>query len=117
MFSFHEAEQVLNEFRDKFIEDMDAEKVLWDLLEKGIIDGGNLRAITESKDTIQQNKMLHLCLKQKCTLKAFKTVCEVIIEVKGYPKMRALGEDMRQKLETGVCVCVCMWSVCMCVCV
>ena len=127
VFPFHEAEQVLREFWKQFIDGMAAENVLWDLLDMDIIDEGNLRTLTETKNTEQQNKMLHLCLKEKCTLEALKTVCEVIIDVKGNPKMRALGEDMKRRLkEAGVCVCVsnclpaCMpVSVCvrMCVCV
>ena len=87
-----------------------------------IIDDGNLREIRETKNTKQQNKMLHLCLTEKCTLEALKTVCEVIIDVKGNPKIRALGEDMKRRLEAGVCVCVCVSAVCdvyvyVCVCV
>ena len=87
---------------------MVAENVLWDLLDMDIIDDGNLREIRETKNTKQQNKMLHLCLTEKCTPEALKTVCEVIIDVKGNPKMRALGEDMKRRLEAGVCVCACV---------
>ena len=76
LFPFHEAEQVLQDFREQFIGDMDSTKVIWDLLEMKVIDEGNLGAITETKDTEQQNKMLHYYLKKKCTLEALKTVCK-----------------------------------------
>ena len=96
---------------------MDSTKVIWDLLEMNVIDEGNLRAITETKDTEQQNKMLHYYLKKKCTLEALKTVCKLIINMNGNPKMRVLGEDMMRRLEeAGVCVPNCM-HVCLCVCV
>ena len=70
---------------------MDAEKVVWDLLEEDIIDGGNLRIITDTKDTIQQNKILHLHLKQKCTVEALKIVCAVIINGERQPKDESTG--------------------------
>lgn len=46
-------------------------------------------------------------LKDKCTEDALTTVYEIIIAEKGNPKMNALGEAMKEKLETGknfVCV-------------
>ena len=110
--SFHAAEQVLDQFRDQFIDKMDAEKVVWDLLEADIIDKGDQRTITEAKHTRQQNKILHRCLKEKCTMGALMTVCDIMIAVKGNPKMLAFGEAMRKRLGTGThthaCVRVCM---------
>ena len=108
-----EAEQVLDEFRDLFIDETDAEKVVWDLLQEDIIDEGDLNIITGAKDRQLQNKIFHYCLKRKCTVEAFKIVCEIFTKVKGNPKMKALGKAMRKKLETGVCVCACVHA---CVC-
>ena len=115
MFSFHEAEQVLDEFRDQFIAGADAGPIIMELLHWDIINRGDMKTITRTADPTEQNQILHFCLKEKCTTEALKIVCDVFTEVKGNPKMRALGEDMRQKLETGVCVvCVCVLCVCVC---
>ena len=75
-----------------------------------------MKAVTRTADPTEQNQILHFCLKEKCTTEALKIVCDVFTKVKGNPKMRALGEDMRQKLETGVCVCVCVYVECVYVC-
>ena len=111
---FHEAEQVLDEFRERFIQEMDASAVVLDLVHYNIINRGNLRTITRTEDPTEQNKFLHLYLKERCTEDAFLIVCDIISDVKGNPKMRALGTAMRRTLETGVCVCV---FVCVCTCV
>ena len=92
---------------------MDANAVVLDLLHYKIIDSGDEARLSRTYDRRQQNQILHLCLKQKCTREAFKIVCSVIIKVEGNPKMRVLGEDMR-RLVAGVCLYVC---VCTCVCV
>ena len=96
---------MLDHFRDRFIDEMDAEKIVWDLLEADIIDKGDQRTITEAKDPTQQNKILHRCLKEKCTLDALRSVCVTIKAVKGNPKMTALGDKMMSRLETGMHVC------------
>ena len=102
----HAAEKVHDQFRGQFIDEMDAEKVVLDLLEADIIDKGDQRTITEAKDTIQQNKILHRCLKEKCTLDAMRSVCAIVKAVKGNPKMAALGDKMMRRLdtETGMCL-------------
>ena len=101
VFPFLVAPQVLDLFRDQFIDKMDAEAVIMELLHKGIIDRGDLRTITRNPNPRQQNEYLHLCLKDKCTEGSFKTVCDVISSVQGNPKMKALGEAMKRSLETG----------------
>ena len=106
---FHEAVQILDLFREQFIEEMDADAVVLELLHNNIIDRGDERRITMTVDPTQQNQFLHFILKEKCTEEAFETVCDIITAVKGNPKMKALGESMKRRLETGgyVCVCVC----------
>ena len=96
----HAAEEVLGQFRGQFIDEMDAEKIVFDLMEADIIDKGDQRTITEAKDTTQQNKILHRCLKEKCTLDALRSVCAIIKAVKGNPKMAALGDKMMIRLDT-----------------
>ena len=98
---------------------MDANAVVLELLHSNIIDRGDERRITMTLDPAQQNQFLHLILKEKCTACAFETVCDIITAVKGNPKMKALGESMKRRLETGCYVCVLGETVCVetCVCV
>ena len=106
VFPFHKAVQVLNDFRDQFIEEMDANAVVLELLHNNIIDRGDQRTIAANTNPTQQNQFLHLILKEKCTEEAFETVCDIITAVKGNPKMKSLGKSMKRKLETGGYMCV-----------
>ena len=112
LFPFCEAQQVLDEFRDQFIQDMDSNAVVLDLLHCNVIDRGDQKTISRTEDPTQQNKFLHFCLKEKCTEEAFRLVCDIISEVKGNPRMSALGTTMRRRLETGNCVCACVFVRC-----
>ena len=97
---------------------MDAEAVVGDLLHNNIINEGAKRDITSTRDPRLQNQELHLCLKKRCTPDALMTVCDIMMAVGGNPNMLALGEAIKRKLVTGVCVCVCVCAcVCVCVCV
>ena len=96
---------------------MDAEAVVGDLLHNNIINEGDKRNITSTRNPRLQNQELHLCLTKKCTLDALMTVCNIMMAVRGSPNMVALGELMKRKLVTGVGVCVCVCArVCVCVC-
>ena len=102
---------------------MDAEAVVGDLLYNNIIDEGDKRTITSARNPRLQNQELHLCLRRKCTPDALMTVCDIMTAVRGNPNMLALGEAIKRKLVTGLCVCVCVcvrvcvYCVCVCVCV
>ena len=128
VFPFHEAVQELNHFRDQFIEEMDANAIVWELLHRGVISEGDKNKLTQFDEPRQCNQFLHWTLVQKCTEEAFETVCDIITAVKGNPKMKVLGESMKRRLDTGgymcvgvgrgetVCVgqcgCVCVWECC-----
>ena len=75
-----------------------------ELVDKGVISDGDEKEITSNWSRTLQNKTLHKILREKCTAKALKTVCDVIMKVKGNPKMNALGEDMKKALEAGMCM-------------
>ena len=102
-------------FWQQFIAITDAGPIIMELQHEGIISRGDVRTITRTADPTEQNLILHFCLKEKCTKEVFRTVCKLLTEVQGNPKMRTLGEDMGQRLETGVCIRVCM-RACACVC-
>lgn len=113
----HAAEEVLVQFRAEFISGMDADAVVYDLLNENIINAGDLKKVTKEDNREDKNKILHLILKQKCTDKHLMDACDMIIAVKGNPKMTALGVDMKIALQISKCVCSvqCMHvHVCVC---
>ena len=105
------AEEVLEEYRDRFIAEMDANAVVFEFLNEGIIPEDVQRHISKTDDPKQQNKILHVHMVKTCTNEAMMTACGIITSVRGYPRMSALGKDMQRRLESGVCTCLC---VCMC---
>ena len=100
---FHAAKQVLDHFRDQFIADMDANTVVWELLYKGIIPRGVQERISKVDEPKQGNEILHDCLQRTCTKEALMEVCDIIVAVRGYPKMRDLGQGMKRRLHTSEC--------------
>ena len=104
---FRAAGEVLDHFYDRFCTEMDASTIVWQVVQKGIIDGGNRTQITMQLNGRVQNQIVHACLKQKCTWDAFNTVCDMIINVPGNPLLTALGNDMQRRLWTGKCAYMC----------
>ena len=119
IFSLHAAEDILKEFRERFISEMDASTVAMEMFHYQIIPNGVLESIAKADNQRQQNSILHDCLLRTCTNEALMRACDIITSVQGNPKMSVLGKDMRRRLESGVCVCACMhvcvWCVCLCV--
>ena len=103
IFSFHAAELVLNEYRDRFITEMDANAVIRDLFHHGIISDGDQESIAKADSRMERNRILHACLLRTCTNEALLRACGIIVSVQGNPKMSVLGDDMRKRLESGVC--------------
>ena len=106
-------EEILSEFREQFISDMDVNMVVMELLNKDIISDGVRESIERAGGPRHRSAILHEHLKRTCTEEAFKTVCDIIASIQGNPKMSALGNHMQRSLESGVCVCVCV-RVCVC---
>ena len=89
---------------------VDANAIVYELKNMGIIDGGDLTTITRTPGAQKKNEYLHECLKNKCDEVALMEVCKVFINVKGNPKMKSLGKKMKSALEGKLCVlreCVC----------
>ena len=77
---FHTAKQVLGDFRDQFIADMNANTVAWDLLYKDIIPRGVQERISRTDEPKQRNGMLHNFLHRTCTKEALVEVCVIIVQ-------------------------------------
>ena len=87
---------------------MDANTVVIELLHRGIVDEGDQKEMSGVHNPKMQNEILHERLKKKCTNDALRTVCDVMIGVAGNPRMAALGNDMKRRLETGNGMCMCV---------
>ena len=90
------AEEVLDHFRDRFINDAASSAIIYELKHKDVIASGDVEMIERKADVTQQNQYLHECLMRKCTKDALMQVCNVMTAVRGNPKMNALGEDIRR---------------------
>ena len=91
---------------------MDANKIVHDLQDWGIIGDGDLKTIEKTSDKKQQNQTLHYRLLHTCDDEALMTVCKIMIDA-GVPKMRGLGNEMKNMLE-GKCYCVVVLCICTC---
>ena len=108
---FCAAQQVLGHFRGKFIDTVDADAIVFELVHQGIISNGDSKSIMRNTDGPQQNQYLHACLLQKCDEEALMSVCEIIIAVRGNPRMKGLGKEMKSMLGGKWCwlyVCTCV---------
>ena len=99
VFSFCAAQDVLDNFRGRFIECVEALKIVFDLEKENIIADGDLTEIRTNSDAKQQNEILHRHLRLSCDEKALMEVCDMIIAVRGNRRMNALGNDMKHQLE------------------
>ena len=113
LFPFCAAQHVLGHFRSWFIDAVDANAIVQELVYQDIIGSGDSTTIRGNPDGPQQNQYLHACLLRTCDEEALKDVCEIIIAVKGNRRIRGLGKEMKSMLEGKWCVCSYM-HICMC---
>ena len=92
-------EQVLDELRSRFIEEIDASVIAYNLQHLGIISEGDLATIKQETERIQQNMFLFKHVRTKCDEDALMKFCDEVISVKGNPRMKAFGEDMKRMLK------------------
>ena len=79
---------------------MNANTVVRELAYQDIIPYGIMARVIATSAK-QQNEILYNYLLETSTSESFLTTCDIIIRVQGYPRMRALGEEMKKELETG----------------
>ena len=81
---------------------MDANAIVMELQHCAVISDGDLQAIKSEMGTSQQNRLLHARLKITCTVEALMDVCDIITMVKGNPKLKSWGQDMKTEIEKGL---------------
>ncbi len=81
---------------------MDANAIVLELEHCGIISNGDQTDVRQETNATEQNQLLHAYLKKKCTVEALMVVCDIITKVKGNPKLKSLGKDMKTELEKGL---------------
>ena len=100
---YNAAKQILGEFRERFIDDVDANTVAHELHVKGIIPDGVRDNIVQNRYLQQRNAILCDCLQSTSTFESLRIVCDVAIKfgTLGHPRMMALGEAMKRRLQEG----------------
>ena len=93
--------QVLDAFRQHFIEEVDADAIVMTLKYYGILGDGQQKRITQTDDRRQKNQFLHDFLLRSCTKEAMLKVCDEMINTPGNPKMKQLGKELKSALENG----------------
>ena len=82
--------------RPRFIADVDAEAIVYELAYQGIISYADLEEIKATKGAKQKNQCLHHCLMKKNTKEYLLKACTIMIEVEGNPKMKQFGKDLEK---------------------
>ena len=101
------AEDVLDEYQDRFLSDMDASAVAQDLFNRSIIPDGVPESVEKADGPRQKNSILYDCLLRTCSNRDLIMACGIITSIQGNPKMSALGGDIQRRLESGMCMHVC----------
>lgn len=80
---------------------MAANSVFMDLQKKNILSAGDVVTLQGYASPRTQNQFLCSFLRAKCTNKAFKVACEVIIKADPTnTRMVELGQDMKTRLDS-----------------
>ena len=95
-FSIDTVEQVLDTFWQRFIVDVDADAIVYELAYQGIISDADLGELIATKGAKQKNQFLYRCLMKKNTKVSLLKVCSIMIEEEGNPKMNQFGRDIEK---------------------
>ena len=90
-------------FLQRFIADVDANAIVYDLEDRGIISDRDLKKVTRTPSRVEQNQLLHRCLKRKATKDTLLQVCDIMIGCRDSPRMNQVGKEIWSALETGRC--------------
>ena len=73
-----------------------------ELEHQGIISDGVRKEVRMTMSGREQNELLHLHLRKSCTKEALLKVCNVLIDIKGHPRMQQFGKELKSELEKGI---------------
>ena len=99
-FFFLAVEEILEHFYDRFIKEIDAKAIMYDLEHEKIIGANEVTTISQSNNSRYNSQFLYDHLLSKCDKDSFMKVCDKIMAVEGNPRMRKLGEDMKSMLAS-----------------
>ena len=99
-FFFLAVEEILEHFYDRFIKEIDAKAIMYDLEHEKIIGRNEVTTISQNNNPRQNSQFLYGYLRRTCDKDPFMTVCDIIIAVEGNSRMNNLGEDMKTMLES-----------------
>ena len=68
---------------------------------KLVISHDVMERISRTVDSEEKNEIMHDFLQRACTEEDLMVVCDILVAVRGNPKMRDLGENMKRRLHTG----------------
>ena len=93
--------QFMEKYKDKFLQFVDSRAISIRLLMEGIIPP-YLSHQLQNVDSTTGAQLLFLHLQEQANRDSLLKLCNVIINLTGYPNMSSLGRDMKRDLEQPV---------------
>ena len=93
--------QFMEKYKDRFLEFVDSCAIAIRLSTAGVIPPGLSRQL-QNMDSTDGNHHLFLHLRSHADRDSLLKLCNVIINLTGYPNMSSLGRDMKRDLEQPV---------------
>lgn len=97
--------EVLVHFRDDFLATVDANVIIHQLREFGIVSRSEMVTIERCRDADQNHILLDI-LQQKLDVNSLKTLCDVMIH-RSSSKMQSLAYQMKAMLDCKSCMLMC----------
>ena len=92
-------DSLLKDARDQFLKDVDAQYIASEARHKDIISEEHETRIVKADSVKAANEILFTHLRQQATQCSLKEFCSILINSKGYAKMREFGEALRGKVS------------------
>ena len=96
-----DCQQFMEKFEDRFLQFVDSHAVSNMLLLKAVIPS-NLSHQLQNVDSTTGTQLLFLHLRSHADRDSLLKLCNVMINLTGYPNMSSLGRDMKRDLEQPV---------------
>ena len=93
--------QFMEKYKDRFVQSVDSRAIIYRLLMEGIIPP-YLSHQLENVDSTTGTQLLFLHLRSHADRDSLLKLCNVMIDLTGYPNMSSLGRDMKRDLEQPV---------------